>query len=282
MKWPWGGKALPIVLGGLACLVVLGFYPRFFETWLIDPPLAGLRLVLSTVSGAFRGSTGLWGRYVALVDARKENAFLRDKIVGLERSLDRYKAMGDQNRQLMSLLELKSRLSQKSIACHVIADNPTTAPRTLLLDCGSKDGVKMRDGVVGRRGVVGYVIRVFARFSQVLWGEDPMFALPGRLLEAGQKGLVRGRGVGHTLKLQYVAALVPVEKGSDIVTSGEDGFFPPNEPIGRVVKSEDSKQQMFRTVRLESAERINSLWVVFVLVPPHGWTDKTLLGRQGS
>jgi rod shape-determining protein MreC len=282
LKWSRTGKALPIAFGVLACLVVLGFYPKFFEAWIIDPPLKGIRVVLTTVSAAFRGSTGLWGHYVALINVQKENDRLRRKVDGLERSLDKYKAMGVQNRRLMALLDLKSRMSQKEITCHVMADNPTNAPRTLLLDCGSNEGVKVRDGVIGTRGVVGFVVRVFSEFSQVLWIEDPMFALEGRLQEAGQKGLVRGRGSGHALKLQYVAALVPVDKGSGVVTTGEDGFFPPDEPIGRVVRSADSKHQMFRTIRLESAEKLDSLWVVFVLVPPHDWTAKMLLGRQGS
>jgi rod shape-determining protein MreC len=136
--------------------------------------------------------------------------------------------------------------------------------------------------VIGSHGVVGYVVRVFSGFSQVLWVEDPLFALEGRLVDSSQNGLVRGRGAGHDLALKYITALVPVEKGARVETTGEDGFFPPEEPIGRVVRSEDKGHRIFRTVRLESEEKLDSLWVVFVLVPPHGWTGKPLMGRQGS
>lgn len=282
LKRPWAGKAIPIALGILACLVVLGFYPKFLEKWVIDPPLKAVGVVLGSLSRAFRGSTGLWGRYVALVNAQDENIRLRKKVEDLQRSLDRTRALVVQNRTLMALLNLKNRLPQKEIACHVIADNPTAAPRTLLVDCGAHEGVRVRDGVIGSHGVVGYVVRVFSGFSQVLWVEDPLFALEGRLVDSSQNGLVRGRGAGHDLALKYITALVPVEKGARVETTGEDGFFPPEEPIGRVVRSEDKGHRIFRTVRLESEEKLDSLWVVFVLVPPHGWTGKPLMGRQGS
>lgn len=282
LKRRWAGKVVPIALGLLSCLVVIGFYPRFFEEWVIDPPMKGVGAILSGVSGLFHGSAGFLGRYVALVGIQKENVRLRQEVDRLNRSLDRFHAMEIQNRTLRDLLALRERASQREIACHVIADNPTAAPRTILLDCGSNQGVRIKDGVVGSRGVVGYVVRVFREFSQVLWIEDPMFALEGRLSEFGQDGLVRGRGAGHSLDLRYVAALVPVEKGSRVVTTGEDGFFPPNELIGRVVRSENGGHHIFRSIYLESAERLDSLWAVLVFVPSKNWTQKPLLGRKAS
>lgn len=282
LKPPLGGKAVPVTLGILVALVVLGFYPGYFVRWVVDPPVRAAGAVLTGIGGIFRSSTGLWGRYVALVDAGKENRTLRKQVEDLQRTVDRFQGLKSRNDSLEALLGIRSRLSQNAIACHVIADNPTTGPRTVLLDCGFRAGVRVRDGVIGTRGVVGYVVRVFSGFSQVLWVEDPLFALEGRLSESGQSGLVRGMGSGHSLKLDYVGSLVPAVLGSTIVTTGEDGFFPPDEPIGRIVQSENKQHHIFRTIRLQSQEKLDRLWAVFVLSPPHDWTMKSLMGRKAS
>ncbi len=260
-------------------LVILGFYPDFFRQWILEPPLKAVRFVLSGVTGLSQGSSGLWASYLHLVKSEEENRSLRREVEILRNALGHDRTLSLRNEDLKALLDLKKRIPQKGIACHVIADNPTAAPKTLLLDCGSGRGVHVRDGVIGTHGVVGYVVRVFSGFSQVLWVEDPMFALEGRLQDSGQNGLVRGRGAGHFLKLLYIPSMLPVEKGAHVVTTGEDGFFPPEEPIGTVVQSGNPRHQIFRSIRLESAERLDSLYAVMVLVPPLEWTEKPLLGK---
>ncbi len=239
-----------------------------------------LRLTFSGATGLSRGSTGLWSHYLDLVRSEEENRRLRMEVDSLQKSLGHYRSLYGRNEDLLALLDMKKRIPQKAIACHVIADNPTTAPRTLLIDCGSRRGVRVRDGVIGVHGVVGYVVKVFSGFSQVLWVEDPLFALEGRLQDSGQSGLVRGQGSGHLLKLEYIPAMASLEKGSHVVTTGEDGYFPPEELIGTVVRSQNPGHQIFRTVRLQGAERLDSLWAVMVLVPPLEWTDKSLLGKR--
>ena len=278
-KRPKYSKAVPVAVTILTVLVVLGFYPTFFHRWILEPPLEAVRFILSEVTGLSRGSTGLWSHYIQLVDTEKDNQRLRKENEILHQTLDHYQDLVRKNEDLLALLELKKRSTQGTIACHVIANNLTPSPRTLLIDCGSRKGVQIRDGVMGVHGVVGYVVRVFSGFSQVLWIEDPMFALEGRLQDSGQKGLVRGQGAGHSLELEYIPALSSVERGAHVVTSGEDGYFPPEEPIGTVVQSRNSGHQIFRKVRLQSSESLTSLWAVMVFVPPLEWTTKPLLGK---
>ena len=280
MKRPKILKTIPMGVVIFVGLVVLGFYPEAFRKWILEPPLQALRLVLTGVSEISKGSTGLWGRYVHLVDTEKDNRRLRQEVELLHSSLEHYRDLSLKNQELLALLDLRKRTPQQAFACHVIADNSTAAPRTLLLDCGARRGVQVKDGVIGVHGVVGFVVRVFPEFSQVMWIEDSLFALEGRLQDSGQTGLVRGSGTGHLLTLEYIPALSTVEKGTHVVTTGEDGYFPPEELIGTIVSSGNVGHQIFRTVRLESVERLNSLWAVMVLVPPLEWTAKPLLGKE--
>ena len=281
-KRPWSGKLLGAFSVFLAFLVVMGFYPDIFQRWIIDPPLEAVRTLLSGATGVSRGTSGLVGHYLALVGAQAENDDLKKQVAELTRQLAQEKILASRSRDLEALLNLKKRISQSVIACHVLATSPTDSPRTLLLDCGKNQGVAVRDGVVGPRGVVGYVVRVFDVFSQVIWVEDPMFALEGRLADSGQTGLVRGRGVGYSLSLRYIPALTHLDKGSEVVTTGEDGYFPAEEPIGSVVSLGDFGRNIFQSVSLAPAERIDDLWAVFVLVPPLSWSDHSLLGKESA
>ena len=279
LKRPKSIKAVPVLLIVLVMLVVLGFYPDFFRRWVLDPPLKAFRFALSGVTDLSQGSTGLWSHYLHLVGSEEENRRLRQEVETLRNSLQHDRELFLRSEDLKTLLDLKERIPQKEIACHVIADNPTASPKTLLLDCGKERGVRVRDGVIGTHGVVGYVVRVFSGFSQVLWIEDPMFALEGRLQDSGQNGLVRGRGTGHFLRLEYIPSMASTENGVHVVTTGEDGFFPPDQPIGTVVRSGNSRHQLFQSIRLESAEKLHSLYAVMVLVPTLDWTEKPLLGK---
>ena len=279
-KRPWSGKLLGALSVFLAALVVMGFYPDLFARWILDPPLAGIRAVLSGATGVSHGTSGLVGRYIDLVGVAAQNEDLKNQVADLTRKLAQEKILAQRSRDLESLLNLKTRMTQTEIPCHVLATSSTDSPRTLLLDCGRRQGVTIQDGVIGPRGVVGYVVRVFDVFCQVIWIEDPMFALEGRLTDSGQKGLVRGKGLGRPLALRYIPPLTPVEKGSEVVTSGEDGYFPPEEPIGSVVSRGDAGRRIFQAVRLVPAEKLDDLWAVFVLVPPLSWTSSPLLGKE--
>lgn len=274
------GKLLLASSALLAALVVVGFYPDLFERWILDPPLFAIRSLLSGVTGVSRETSGFFGHYVDLLGVQKENLRLKNQVADLNRELAHEKILNLRTRDLEALLGIKARISQKTIACHVMAETSTDSPWTLLLDCGKNRGVAVRDGVIGSRGVVGYVVRVFDVFSQVIWVEDPLFALEGRLTDSGQKGLVRGRGGERPLSLRYIPSLTHVDRSSEVVTTGEDGYFPPEEPIGTVVSLGDSGHRIFQTIDVKPEERLGDLWAVFVLVPPLSWTASPLLGKE--
>lgn len=200
----------------------------------------------------------------------------------LTRQLAQEKILASRSRDLEALLSLKKRISQSVIACHVLATSPTDSPRTLLLDCGKNQGVAVRDGVVGPRGVVGYVVRVFDVFSQVIWVEDPMFALEGRLADSGQKGLVRGRGVGYSLSLRYIPALTHLDKGSEVVTTGEDGVFSSGRAHWFCCFPRRFRPEYLSVSETDSCRKNGRSLGCFVLVPPLSWSDHSLLGKESA
>ena len=210
----------------------------------------------------------------------KENRMLRKEIVLLSTRLEKAESLLVENERLRALLELKNRVASRGISCRLLADNPTLGHRTLLVDCGKDQGVHRKDGVMGPQGVVGFVVKVFPDFSQVLWLEDSFFAMEGLLPGSEQKGVLRGMGVGHPMEMEYIPSLTPVQKGQAVVTSGEDGFFPPGEAIGFVKNIRPSPGLLFKKLDVVATENFSDLSVVYVLTPPREWDRSSLKWKQ--
>lgn len=257
-------------------LLILGFYPPLFRQVVMAPPLWLVREVLVVFRGSQASVMSNWDYYSNLVNAEKENEALKKEVTLLSSRLVRARGLFYENARLKALLGLKNRISVPGRPCRVLADNPTVGHRTILLDCGSKDGIRLKDGVLGPSGVVGFVVKVFPGFSQVLWVEDAFFAMEGLLPRSGQKGIVEGRGVGRPLSLSYIPILTPVQKGEMIVTSGEDGYFPPGERIGVVRSVAPDTDLLFHRVELLPAESLSSLDVAYVLTPGKNWVKYPL------
>ena len=263
-------------------LLILGFYPPLFQRVIVSPPLWIVREFLSFFQTGVQSTRDGWHQYVRLLHAERENVALRREVTLLSVRLEQAQTLFVENARLKSLLGLKNRISIPGHPCRVLADSPTVGHRTLLIGCGEKEGVHLKDGVMGPSGVVGFVVKVFPDFSQVLWLEDTFFAMEGLLPRTGQKGVVEGMGLGKFLRLNYIPATTPVQKGEAVVTSGEDGFFPPDEPIGFVDVVQPLSDILFRRVLLTPVETISDLSVVYVLTPPNHWLRAPLKWREAK
>ncbi len=276
------GENLPKRIGLAAALLfalallILGFYPPLFQRVVLSPPLWIVREVLSFFHSGVQSTREGWHQYVRLLHAEQENVALRREVALLSVRLEQAQTLFVENAKLKALLGLKNRISIPGHPCRVLADNPTVGHRTLIIGCGAKEGVRLKDGVMGPTGVVGFVVKVFPDFSQVLWLEDTFFAMEGLLSRTGQKGVVEGMGIGKPLRLNYIPVITPVQKGDAVVTSGEDGFFPPNEPIGFVDGIQPIADVLFHRVLLSPVETISNLSIVYVLTPPNHWIASPL------
>jgi rod shape-determining protein MreC len=263
-------------------LLFLGFYPALFEKIIVRPPMLVVRSILGLFQDTYLTTSSFWNRYAHLMEAEKENTMLRKEVVLLSTRLEKAESLLVENERLQALLELKKRVVSKGISCRLLADNPTLGHRTLLVDCGKDQGVHRKDGVMGPQGVVGFVVKVFPDFSQVLWLEDSFFAMEGLLPGSEQKGVLRGMGVGRPMTMEYIPSMTQVQKGQAVVTSGEDGFFPPGEAIGFVKDVRPSPGLLFKKLDVVAAENLSDLSVVYVLTPPREWNRSSLEWKQSK
>lgn len=262
----------------IAVMVILGFYPKVFRSMFVSAPESLFGGFLSGVSSGSQQAGSLWTNYLDLVAVKKENEALKKELALLSRRLYQSKDLFFQNAQMRALLELRSRVVKPGKSCRVMAINPTSGHRTFLLDCGSVDGIEEKSGVVGSFGVLGYVVRVFPHFSQVLWIEDTFFALEARIPGIPDSGIIHGQGQGKSLRLKYLPLLSAVKVGDPVETTGDDGIFPQGVPIGSVQSVGKREKMLFHQVQVTPSEHLSDLHFVYVFLPEHHWAVHSLVG----
>ncbi len=199
---------------------------RYWAVDLIAPPEKALH-------GMGHGIRGLWSGYLNLRGVRRQNQDLHDQVGRLQ--LEQAALLEDarQGQRLQRLLSFQEHYVSATVAAQVIGTAGTDQSRVLLIDKGSRDGLKPDMAVITPDGIVGKLKDVFPHTSQVLEISDQSSGA-GVLLESTRlRGVLRGNDLGQP----QVINLLPDERikpGDRVITSGGDQIFPRGLPVGVV------------------------------------------------
>ena len=137
-------------------------------------------------------------------------------------------------------LNLNEQTEIKNVPARVIARDPSVWFNTITINRGSSSGIAINMPVVTGGGIVGRVITVSPWASQVMLITDEKAgagAVVGQLGQSGALGSVRGRAdLGVALiEMRYVSGLEKVEVGDYVMTTGQDGIYPPGLNVGELL-----------------------------------------------
>ena len=153
----------------------------------------------------------------------RENATLQSANQALTEALSRVPAERD--------LALAQARYPAGIAATVIGYDPEAAQRIVTIDKGSHDDVRVDEGVVTSRGVVGRIIEVSPISAKILLVNDVASRLPA-VVQRGRWWAI-AVGTQTSVKLQYVSQDAKLRVGDRVVT-GEGRSFHAGYPIGTV------------------------------------------------
>jgi rod shape-determining protein MreC len=161
----------------------------------------------------------------------EENKYLRKRLAEMSLSMARLGKTGAECERLRIMLDFRQKNKYNLIAGDVIARNPESGLRSLMLNVGFMDSIKVNQAVITPEGLVGRVHRVNKESCIVQLLSDPNIGIAGRLTSNNEDGIVHAAGSGD-LKFDGVPATVDVIPGDSLVTSGSGNIFPPNLFIG--------------------------------------------------
>jgi rod shape-determining protein MreC len=153
-----------------------------------------------------------------------------------------------ENAQLRRLMDAREHLPVHSMMSEILYDARDPSTRRVVLDRGTRNGVKLGLPVIDNAGVVGQVTRVFPFTSEVTLLTDKEQAIPVQVLRNGLRSVAYGRGQSGLLDLRFVAPNADIQVGDVLVTSGLDGIYPAGLAVAKVIQVENVAQGAFGRV----------------------------------
>ncbi|MFW6366071.1 MAG: rod shape-determining protein MreC, partial [Spirochaetota bacterium] len=162
---------LALVFSFLFCIVSLSVQS---STFTMSVEGLGSTLVMPFQRGynlAQNSMTMLWAGFTELNDLRKELAETRMKLQEYEAATEDMAEIRQENARLRDMLGFRERMVYDSIPAQIISKDPDNWFRTIIINKGSWDGLKVNMPVVafsgGKKAVVGKVIEVRGTISRV-------------------------------------------------------------------------------------------------------------------
>jgi len=136
----------------------------------------------------------------------------------------------------------------------------------IMLDKGTRSGIKKDMAVITSDGIVGTVVTVSENFSWVMSMLNKHTRISGRITKNNQMGTIIWNGVNHLYgTLTDIPAHVKIAKGDTIVSSGFSYIFPAGLMIGTITDFRVEQGDHFYIIPFKFSVDFNALQYVYVV-----------------
>ena len=192
----------------------------------------------------------------------KENENLKSEITGL-------KILQEENKLLRELSKTRPLLSAEGefIMAGVMGNKDDNKGTTVLLNKGSKQGIKIGDNVVRANFLVGIVRNVSYNQSLVELITSPGVSISVKDIDSADapEGVATGQ-YGTSILLTRILPNDSIKINDTVVTSGKDGIFLPGYAVGKIEKISDTASESLKSAYLNTVFDFANLDKVFVVM----------------
>jgi rod shape-determining protein MreC len=209
--------------------------------------------------------------FVANRSLTRENERLRREAVEQAQRAQEAAQLRMENEQLRNLAGVRGRLAVPAQVVTALYESRDPFSRKVVIDRGTKDGMRAGGPVIDETGVVGQVTRVFPLSSEVTLLTDKEQSIPVQIARNGLHAVAFGSAEPSSLELRFLPANVDIQSGDSVVTSGLDGVYPVGLPVATVTRVDRDVKDQFARVLLKPVaglSRSRMLLVLLVEPPP--------------
>ena len=234
------------------------------QSFLAPIQKVGSRIV-SPLSNLFEDITNLGRTQSKIDDLKEENEKLKSQLILNENIVGELE-------QLKGVLDLAGVARFKVVSARVLTKGGTgTFGETIVIDAGSKAGIRRDMTVIASAGLVGVVKSTTSNSSVVLLMSDPSFRIGVRVAGTQDMGVLSGEG-DNRFSLKMLSATGQISVGDVLLSRGSSGDSPfvPGVPVGKVTFVENTVGQLTKQGRVQGFVDLNALGVVSVVLDAIG------------
>lgn len=240
-------------------------------------PLENLAIsIVKPMAGFFYGSgSSIRNSYE---DSKKQKdissraEFLEKEVVRLTVENAKFKELEQDNNKLRAQLNFLSSSNYKNVLANVISQNLVfdirEGDQDIVIDKGSRDGIKEGLGVVNENGVIiGQVSEVRDSLSKVCLTTNRSCKFAATIQNQDRTMGITEGDLGLTIKMNYIPQSEKINNGDTVITSGLGGNISRGLVIGKVSQVNNLSNEIWQDVNIEPLFNLSTLTIVNVLIP---------------
>jgi len=256
------------VFAGLVVLTVLLLLAQnrgwldSLRTAMLDAPRPVALLTKGTAGSIKNFFVTVYG----LRSIAKENDSLKQEVIDLQKQLADLDLQRRENDALRQELGFAAKAPFALVPCTVLSHNITGITDSLVLNCGSDDGVALGQAVLSQGYLVAKITYADRHSSTALLATSSKFSADAEFSKTGVEAVLEG-SFGSGLVLDRLPQTADVQKGWMVVTAGINPQIPKGILAGQVEEVISSPNDLFKKVTLLSPVDFSGLDFVFVAKP---------------
>ncbi len=235
-----------------------------FEQFMINT----LSPVQSGLTNFKQGISHFFDDYVANISASRNNRTLQKEVESLKSELFSYSEMTKENERLKELLQFGQDIDKEKVLAQIVGWDASRDYKSIRINKGKKDGIKLLSSVVTTQGLVGYIYRLTDNFADILTILDADNKVDGIIERTRSHGIVEGLS-RQRCSMNYVTRTEPIELNDLVLTSGLGNIYPKGIRIGTVTQIERDSYGISQDVVISPSVDFSQLEEVIVLVSPN-------------
>jgi rod shape-determining protein MreC len=210
----------------------------------------------------YLGAANQLQAFAGIGGLRQKNVALEIERATLEAEVARIGALEEENQALREQLKTPLQAQKILTEASVIGLGTAGVRGSLLLDKGSREGVRVGDFVVVKNIYLGQVAEVSPRTARISLITEPATKIPA-VTSSGALGLLVGQ-YGTEAKLTNVIQDDRLVEGDLLLSSGE-ADFPKGLVLGRLASVNKVSRELFQEAKIEPLLDATFLRTVFIL-----------------
>ncbi len=227
----------------LICLATIIFFLDTYKFGFVSIVRSIINDGVYKISSVSNAPINLFGNTVdsikSIIFVHQENKRLNEELENLRFKNFNNEFLIQQNRKLQKTLESKSNLLQNNVVAKVLLDKDSPYLKSIIINRGSKSGIKKGMPVLDDNYLVGRVVETNYLSSRVLLLNDLNSRIPVVLNDENVQAILTGEGKKNP-KLDYLPEMYEPKENINIFTSGKDGIFMQGIPVGKTLVENDS------------------------------------------